>query len=595
MTHPASASRIQSAPVKTIGFLVDWIDGAYQNHVLDGARDAARDRRVQLLCFAGGMLNSELRGGTLRNATFDLVNPENVDGVILMSGTLGNQIGASELLAYSERFGNLPRVSVAAPLEGVASIVVDNRTGIESAITHLIRAHSCHEIAFVRGPEQNLEAELRYEVYRSTLLAHGIELSSRLVAGGDFLTESGRRAIAELYDRRGVRPEAIVTANDQMAIGVLEALAERKIRVPDDVAVVGFDDIEEARFTSPPLTTVRQPLYEQGREAVRLLLNEVYGGTRGENITLHTEFIARRSCRCFAEQSRISLPALPKRASFEAALVERRQIVMADLARAARGGFGILGAGWEARLIGALTGDLRGDSTTAFAASVEDALLRLLEQKSDFNLFHDMLSTLRRHLLACLEADSERRARAEDLFQQARTLVGQVSERAQAQQKLATARWSGALARTGAALLSSQDLTQLERAVSHHFPELGVQSCFISLYAEHPSAPNQLAVAYTAGAAFQGYDEAAARRADLPRWLLDAGISGAFYVATLYSEERVLGYALLDLGAREGVVYEALREFLSAAVRSIALNARLRQTDAPPPLSSGDSPPHPLK
>ncbi|HEY3665416.1 MAG TPA: substrate-binding domain-containing protein, partial [Polyangiaceae bacterium] len=365
--------------------------------------------------------------------------------------------------------------------------------------------------------------------------------------------------------------------------GVLEGLAELKLRVPEDIAVVGFDDIEEARFTSPPLTTVRQPLYEQGREAVRLLLTEIFGGARGERLTLHTEFIARRSCRCFGDQSRISLPALAKRSSFEAALVERRQIVLADLARAARGGFGILGSGWEGRLIGTLTGDLRGDSSSAFANAVEEALLKLLEHKADFNSFHDMLSALRRHLLACLEADPERRARAEDLFQQARTLAGQVSERAQAQQKLATTRWSGALALAGAALLSSQDLQQLAAAVAQHFPALGVRACFVSLYAEHPSAPNHLAVTYVEGAAFADYDAAAARRSDLPRWLLDSGASTAFYVSTLFSEERVLGYALLDLGAREGVIYEALREFLNAAVRSIAASARSRQTDAPPP------------
>ncbi len=585
-----SGSRIHGSAVKTIGFLVDWIDGAYQNQILDGARDAARDRRVQLLCFSGGILASEARGGQRRNAAFELANPENVDGLILMSGTIGNQIGQSGLLTYAERFGDLPRVSVAVELPGMASVIVDNRTGIESAITHLIRAHSCQRIAFVRGPEQNPEAELRYQVYRSVLLSNGLAFDERLVTSGDFLLESGRRAVTELFERRGVQPDAIVAANDQMATGILEALALRKLSVPNDVAVVGFDDIEEARFTSPPLTTVRQPLYEQGREAVRVLLSELYGGARGECITLHTEFIARRSCRCFGDQSRISLPALPKRASFEAALVERRQIVLADLARAARGGFGILGSGWEARLISALTNDLRGESDAAFAASVEEALLKLLEQKADFNSFHDMLSTLRRHLLACLEADPERRARAEDLFQQARTLVGQVSERAQAQQKLVTARWSGALANAGAALLSCVEISQLQRAVAEHFPGLGVRSCFVSLYAEHPSAPNLLAVSFTEGAEFRGYAAAAARRSDLPRWLLDDGVSGAFYVATLFSDERVLGYALLDLGAREGIVYEALREFLSATVRNIALNARSRQTDAPPALPSAPPP-----
>ncbi len=581
-----STSRFHAAPTKTIGFLVDWIDGAYQNQVLDGARDAARDRRIQLLCFSGGMLNSTLRGGPYRNSVFELVGPENVDGLILMSGTIGNELGEAGLLAYAKRFGSLPCVSVAVELAGMASIVVDNRTGIESAITHLIRTHSCRRIAFVRGPAHNLEAELRYEVYRSVLHANDLDFDAQLVASGDFLVESGRLAVEELYGRRGLRVDAIVTANDQMALGVLEALAARKVRVPDDVVVVGFDDIEEARFTSPPLTTVRQPLYEQGREAVRLLLSEVYGGATGERVTLHTEFIARRSCRCFAEQSRIALPALPKRASFEAALVERRQIILADLARAARGGLGILGPGWDTKLISTLTNDLQGLSNTGFASAVEDALLKLLEQRADFNLFHDVLSALRRHLLSCLESDNERRALVEDLFQQARTLIGQVSERAQAQQKLVGARLSGALAHAGGALLSSFEVHDLSAAIAQHFPALGIRSCFVALQPEDKHAPRKLAIAYTEGAPFANLDAAAARRQDLARWLLDAGASNAFYVGALFSEERVLGYVLLDLGNREGIVYEALREFLSAAVRGIALHARSRATDAPPPLGA---------
>jgi phosphoserine phosphatase RsbU/P len=571
--------RARSAPpTKTIGFLVDWLDGAYQSQILEGAREAARDRRVQLLCFAGGMLNSELRGGILRNATFDLVTRENVDGIILMSGSIGNQIGADGLVAYCERFRALPRVSIAVELPGMASIVVDNRTGIEIAITHLIRSHACRQIAFVRGPDANTEAELRYEVYRSVLHAHGLPFDEQLVVGGDFLTDSGKSAIFELFQRRGKRPDAVVAANDQMALGALEALAALHVKVPEDIAVVGFDDIEEARFTSPPLTTVRQPLYEQGREAVRLLLSEIYGGARGERITLHTEFIARRSCRCFAEESRLSLGTFPKRASFEAALIERRQIVLADLARAARGGLGVLGAGWEGRLIGAVTSDLRGDSSESFSTIVEEALLKLLDKKADFNLYHDVLSALRRHLLGCLDADAPRRAQAEDLFQAARMLIGQVSERAQAQQRLVMSRWSGALAHAGAALLSGFDLTHMVSSVAEHFHALGIRSCFVILNGHHTDEPATLSVAHPA---LLDLDAAQRRRSDLPRWLLDGGASDAFYVSTVFSDERVLGYVLLDLGTREGVVYEALREFLSAALRGAQLSARARPTEAP--------------
>jgi len=578
----SSISRLQ-APVKTIGFVVDWMDGVYQNQILEGARDAALDRGVHLLCFAGGMLRNELRGGARRNATFDVIGPESVDGVILMAGTIGNRVGTDELLAYCERFGRIPRASIAVELPGIASILVDNRTGIESAITHLIRTHSCQKIAFVRGPDANPEAELRYGVYRSTLTANGIEIDEQLIAPGEFLAESGRRAVATFYDDRKQRPDAIVAANDQMAIGVLEALAARGIRVPDDVAVVGFDDIEEARFTSPPLTTVRQPLYEQGREAVRLVLSGVYGGSLPERVTLHTEFVARRSCRCFAEGSRLPAAGFPKRASFEAALVERRQLVLADLARAARGSFGILGSGWEARLVGALTSDLRGDTTTAFRLHLEGMLIKLLEQRSDFNLSHDVLSVLRKHLLSCVEADPERRAQVEDLFHEARLLIGQVSERAQAQQKLAIAGWAGALVQTGAALLASTDVSQLQAAVAEHFPLLGIKSCYLALYGADIESPSELLIAYNENARPLRLESNERRPRFLPRKLLDAGVAKGFYVATVYSAERVLGYLLLDLGKRDGVVYEALREFLNAALRGVELNRLSRATQPPGP------------
>lgn len=535
------------------------------------------------MCFAGGMLGSPLREGLQRNSIFELVGPENVDGLILMSGTIGNKIGSAELVSYAERFGRVPRVSIAVELPGMSSVVVDNRTGIESAITHLARGHGCRRIAFVRGPAQNLEAELRFAVYRQVLAAEGIAYDPALVSDGDFLIESGRNAVRALYDERRLAPDAIVTANDQMALGVLEALAARKVRVPTDVVVVGFDDIAEARFTSPPLTTVRQPLYEQGREAVRLVLAEVYGSGKQEQVTLHTEFVPRRSCRCFGEQSRIALPALPKRSSFEAALVERRQIVLADLARGARGRLGMLGSGWEARLLGALTDDLRGASPGAFVTAIEEGSVKLLEHKADFNLLHDVLSALRRHLLPCLEADSERLARAEEIFQESRTLIGQISERAQAQQKLLAVQSSGALAHTGGALLKSFQLRDLSAAIAESFPALGIRSCFLALRADRPGARDELALAYTEGSDFSDFHDASARRGDLPRFLLDAGAAGAFYVSALCSEQRVLGYALLELGDHEGLVYEAVREFLSAAVRGIALHERTRRTDAPPP------------
>ncbi|HEY4156972.1 MAG TPA: substrate-binding domain-containing protein [Polyangiaceae bacterium] len=563
-----TAQRALTAPKKTIAFMMDWLDGAYQCQILEGAREAARDRGVHLVCFAGGMLGTDARGGAHRNATFDLITPDNVDGVIVMAGSVGNRLATDDLLAYCERFKGLPCVSVSRELPGCSCVTVDNRAGLESAISHLIRVHGIKSIAFLRGTEQNPEAELRYRVYRDVLAAHGLPFEEKLLCSGDFLFPSGVAAVATLYDERKLEPEAIVAANDEMAMGVLSELAKRGIRVPDQVAVIGFDDIDNARYTSPPLTTVKQPLHELGREAVRLVMAEIYGSQPGERITLHTEFIARRSCRCFSRDLRPALNLPASRGSFEAALVERRQLLLADLARSARGSLGMLGSGWELKLMNAFATELRGGSASGFRSLFEETLDKLLEHDADFNLCHDVLSTLRRHMLACLGADASARAQAEELFHEARTLIGQVSERAQARQRLHVTRWASALAETAAELTACANFTQLSGAVARHFPGLGLDSCFVAAYPPEPG-PIEFAVHYTKSGEAPRLENLPTLTRGFVRQLSEARASEAFFVSTVFSETRVIGCVLFTLDPKRGIVCEALREFLGAALRGM--------------------------
>jgi len=560
------AQRVHTASTKTIAFLVDWLDSAYQCEILEGAAEAARSSGVNLVCFAGGILASELRGGERRNATYDLVTPENVDGVILMAGSVGNQLTDEELVAYCERFKGLPCVSVSRELPGMSSVAVNNRPGLESAITHLVRNHGLTSIAFVRGTEQNPEAELRFQVYKDVLAANQLPLDEQLVCPGNFLFAGGVAAVATLYDERSVRPQAIVAANDETALGVLEELSRRGIHVPDQVAVVGFDDIENARYASPPLTTVRQPLRQLGREAVRLVMAEGYGAAPGARVGLQTEFVKRRSCHCFSQEGRGDRGAVPSRSSFEAALVERRQILLAELSRAARGSFGLLGSGWEQRLLNGFAEEIRGHEI-AFRSLFEDFLDKLLEHQADFNLCHDVLSALRRQMLACLASDADRQKRAEELFQEARTSIGQVSERAQARQRLHVTQWASALAETAAALSASSSASELDAAVARNLPALRLASCFVAAYREGGRQVD-FVVRYAADGKLPRLDNVQTLNRGLTRQIANARLQEPLYVSTVFSEKRVIGCVLFELDAKRGIVCEALRGFLGAALRS---------------------------
>jgi len=213
------------------------------------------------------------------------------DGVILVTSDLESPVGPE-----------LRRLEVATvvvdpaglPALDVPTIGATNWSGGLSATEHLLSLGH-RRVGFIAGPRRLLCSRARLDGYRAGLDAAGIELDEELVWYGDFYHESGfdgGNALLDLADR----PTAIFAASDQMAFGVYEAVRRRGLRVPDDVSVVGFDDLPEVRWSSPPLTTVRQPLSEMGVLAARTLLRIAAGETlESPRLELATTLIVRSS------------------------------------------------------------------------------------------------------------------------------------------------------------------------------------------------------------------------------------------------------------------------------------------------------------
>lgn len=176
------------------------------------------------------------------------------------------------------------------------SVVAANYEGAAQATRYLVELGH-RRIGFVNGPAEYGCNQERLRGYRSTLLAAGVRVDPTLIREGDFARAGGRRAAGELIGL-AEPPTAIFAANDLMAFGVMEAAESVGLYVPDQLSVVGFDDIPEAGMTRPALTTIRQPLYEMGRRAVELLLAQIDGHELSETrIELATELVSRASAR----------------------------------------------------------------------------------------------------------------------------------------------------------------------------------------------------------------------------------------------------------------------------------------------------------
>jgi LacI family transcriptional regulator len=196
-----------------------------------------------------------------------------------------------------------------SPDESHADVVhADNRAGIRALVSHLIERHGRSRLCYVGGPPEAPDDKERRGAFEEELARHpGVRLTGSFE--GRFVAASGQLAVREILAApRGEAPDAIVCANDQMAIGAMRELQAAGIRVPADIAVTGFDDIALGALLTPPLTTVRQPMRLIGERACGLLLDRIADPALPFRVErLPTELIVRESCGCTTE-------ALPRNA-----------------------------------------------------------------------------------------------------------------------------------------------------------------------------------------------------------------------------------------------------------------------------------------
>ncbi|HXV41628.1 MAG TPA: substrate-binding domain-containing protein, partial [Anaerolineae bacterium] len=162
----------------------------------------------------------------------------------------------------------------------------------------LIEVHHCRRIVFVCGPADNEDSQRREMGYRESLEVHGIAYDPNLIISGEYNREDAYQAMSEFLENEHPDFDAVFTGNDDSAIGIMDVLYEKGLRIPDDISVVGFDDLELSAFLTPPLTTINAPTECVGKTAARYLFNLLAKQEVDLVTLLSTEIVIRRSCGC---------------------------------------------------------------------------------------------------------------------------------------------------------------------------------------------------------------------------------------------------------------------------------------------------------
>ncbi len=279
----ANASALSGGKTRTIAVLLPETWRPYYSTLLEGLEEVASEKNYYLL----------VRAKSYKRAALDLLNENRVDGFIIRN--MKEPTDDMELVRKLNKRG-IPFILIGSsiPGEDYPSVKIDNVGGARE-MAHHFAERGFKKILFITGPPDNVDSKDRVYGFKLGLSEKGVNPDSIIFAEGDYSKTSGYEAAKKVLKEREV--DAIFGANDRMALGALLYVKENNMRVPDDIAIAGFDDAFFSEYLSPPLTTVKPPFYEMGVVAMEnIILMLERSIIRKLRIILPTQLIIRESC-----------------------------------------------------------------------------------------------------------------------------------------------------------------------------------------------------------------------------------------------------------------------------------------------------------
>jgi DNA-binding LacI/PurR family transcriptional regulator len=274
----------------TIGVVLPDLVGEFFMDIIHGIDEEAYSQNWYVL------VSSSHSQRNIIETLLEFMGSGRVDGVILMAPQMHKEV--TEIVLKSKR--PVVLINACKDLSNVVNFQINNFEGSFNNIEHLSNVHGYKKIGIIKGPEGNCDSDERFAGYSEALINLDLPINGSFIVPGEFSVESGYQGFKELM-KKNDKPDAIFVSNDMMAVGAYKAAADLGIKIPDDIALVGFDDIYLSQFLIPRLTTVHVPLSELGRKAVQYLLNMINGNVdkkKPYSETLSTELRIGGSCGC---------------------------------------------------------------------------------------------------------------------------------------------------------------------------------------------------------------------------------------------------------------------------------------------------------
>ena len=573
----------------TVGVLAGWpvYDAEALNPflgaVLKGFRTAAAEHDCNLLIAAG---SEHLLGDAVCQAAWPFAGASSEVAPVGHFNTDALMVVPPVRTAAARRYLNdlaaarFPVTFLGAE-SGAAYVAIDNRAGITAAFEHLV-AHGHECVAFVAGdPSDRGDTRSRLHAFRAAATEAGLEVDDRLIAYGSH-TRHGGRAATERILGSGVAFTALMASNDQSAIGAMDVFGREQLRVPHDVAVVGFDDQPSAAAHVPSLTSVAYPLKAAAHALLELTLRRIRAPQQEhERIIVEPRLVTRLSCGCVPGSGYAGASGRSERRHGSRSIDRIVRAVLQHLR--AEGSARWHGAEPEDVCRGTVAAFLRvlaaeGDHAS-FIATLAPILHYVERVDADANACQAIVTELRREMITRLADDTVvRRERAEDLLHGARLAFSEAAHRRDRRHRVEADYRSNAVGRVTAHLLAATTEEQIRAVLREHLGDVGIREAALLTMSEHANVAAERpigldAIADAARRGFPGFSEGLQRR--------DERFHLALVPITFDGEQ--VGCALFD-AARMGPLGTIARQ-IGAGLDNARLHAEVLRLSLTDPLT----------
>jgi len=564
----------------SIGLLVDPAFKYRSEQIIAGVESVARDSDLNLLCFKTNSVSSTENLANSIMLPFDIINKKNVDGLIVMSEVISRYMGSKWISNLVKKYYPLPLVSIGLKIKNVPSVITLKEKGLNELISHLVKQHGKHNISLISGPKDNPVMQNLLKAYTKSMKDFKLPLNPQLLVEGDFDYYSGKNAVNTLLDERKVSFDTVITLNNEVALGVIIALQERGLRVPNQISVVGFEDQKTNGDELLPLTVVKIPFFKLGQTAAELLHKQILGEKVPYTTALATELIIRESCGCMPvlhniqSERRISpVETIPSKIK-PFSRINKKQMVSKILKQHPRLTMQRRKLVKELiqELIESLTEDITAKTSHRFIIKWKEFLYQHIATGIHAMSILNILSSLREFIYDGMKEASVLHV-LDDIIYKAVLIAGGVLKKADSVKNVKELEQGKIIEKIEEELLMALDVDKLAAIICERFPLIDINSCYISLYEEiqDPLCYSRLLIAFSKKHLkhINQKDTRFLTNRLVPLGLLPANRRYTFFIETLSHDNEPLGLLLIELKKTNLKLCEFLKKRLSTALKGV--------------------------